>query len=327
LLITVAASSPVAQKEYRCGTPDVHDEEAETVHQLEMRFVERVCKNAGANSIIPFCSGGKKAVTTIPTYVHILLDEAGNNNVTDAQVQQNMDIMNYDMSGRPQNGNYTAINFRFQLVSIQRVTNNLWANLGVASGPLYKSSLTIDPTNNFNFYITSMNAGILGYSPFCFYGPQDSFIHGMTVHPDAIVGGSAVPYSDGQTATHEAGNHLGMFHAWQGGCNRQIGQQPDDLCPQETNTRGCPEVPPQSCGLDCFDNIHNHMDYSEDACRWYFTPGQSEYMDMRIAMFHPGYLDDAVVDAIRVAGGGESVWDEARDFQERMFELHRNEFM
>jgi len=266
-------------------------------------------------------------VTTIPTHVHIILDNEGGNNISDARIQQNMDIMNYDMSGRPQDGNYTSINFRFQLVSIQRVTHQAWSQLGVVTGPLYKSSLTIDPTNNFNFYITSMNAGILGYSPFCFYGPQDSFIHGMTVHPDAIVGGSAVPYSDGQTATHEAGHHLGMFHAWQGGCNRQIGQQPPDICPQDTNTRGCPDEPPASCGdPECPDNIHNHMDYSEDACRWYFTPGQSDYMDMRIAMFHPGYLDLSVVEAIKAAGG-EDVWDEAIDFQHKMFELHRNEFM
>jgi hypothetical protein len=328
LFAVVASSSSASSNDekHRCGVNDVSEETERMIVEMEQRFVARVCSNAGENSIIPFCPGGLKQIITVPTYVHVIMDDEGNNNVSDSRIVQNMDIMNNDMAGRPSNGNYTVTNFRFSLVRIDRVTNNVWANLGVASGPLYKSSLTIDPVNNFNFYITSMNAGILGYSPFCFYGPQDSFIHGMTVHPDAVVGGAADNYNEGQTATHEAGHHLGLFHAWQGGCNRQIGQQPDDICPQETNSRGCPDPAPASCGdPTCPDNVHNHMDYSDDSCRWYFTLGQSEYMDMRIAMFHPGYLDDAVEDAIRVAGGGDDVWDEARKFQERMFELHRHE--
>ena len=49
-------------------------------------------------------------------------------------------------------------------------------------------------------------------------------------------------------------------------------------------------------------------------------------MDMRITMFHPGFLDFAVREAIRVAGG-DDIWDEGREFQEHMFELHRHEFL
>jgi len=263
----------------------------------------------------------KKVIITLPTVVHLIDDEQGTINVTNDQIIENIAIMNNDFAGR---GNYTNTNFRFELLEIRYVVNNLWSNAGMVTGPFMKNSLTVDPTNVFNWYIARMGAGVLGYSPFCFYGPQDSFIHGMTVHPNAMVGGAQPGYNNGQTATHEAGHHLGMFHAWQGGCSRQIGQQPPDVCPQETNSRGCPDPAPASCGdPSCPDNIHNHMDYTDDICRHEFTQGQSDYMDMRIAMFHPGYLDGEVVEAIRAAGG-DDVWDEAKLFQQRMFETMKN---
>lgn len=60
-------------------------------------------------------------------------------------------------------------------------------------------------------------------------------------------------------------------------CN-EPGDGVSDTPLQDTPTTGCPSVPKNSCGKGN-DPIDNYMDYSSDACKTRFTPGQAKRME------------------------------------------------
>jgi hypothetical protein len=309
------------------------------VEELTLNFVRNVCAKSKTPEKIPMC-GVKNAVpiiSTIPLAFHILHYEDGRNNITQARIDETVRIVNDDWAGRPGAVNEGAnTNFRFEIQSVNRWANNRWASSaliaggGLSGSPIldnydnlpddfewgYKPEIGVDVANVMNIYIGEMRGGVLGMCPFPFFGPEDSAIHGCVVHPGAIVGDTEFGfegYNEGGTTTHEIGHGLGLWHVWQGGCNRNT-DMVGDTNPQDTNSRGCPTNPvPDSCGDGLPDNIHNHMDYSDDACRYEFTIGQAERADMVVAAWHPGYLDPEIQEAIRDAD--PMAWSDVRSFQ------------
>ena len=85
-------------------------------------------------------------------------------------------------------------------------------------------------------------------------------------------------YNTGAAAVHEVGHWFGLLHVFQGESCSGAGDLVEDTPVQSTLSRGCPEGKDSCPGQKGVDNIHNHMDYTEDACRTLFTAGQETRM-------------------------------------------------
>lgn len=120
--------------------------------------------------------------------------------------------------------------------------------------------------------------GALGYSPLGGSGNGD----GVVILREAFGAGNGCtgvspesPYDLGRTLTHEMGHYLNLDHIWGNGCGSDdgIADTPD----QNSDNSGCPNIGKTSCGSA---DLHmNYMDYTNDACMYMFTAGQSNVME------------------------------------------------
>jgi hypothetical protein len=144
-----------------------------------------------------------------------------------------------------------------------------------------KRALRRGDKTTLNIYSTS-GGGYLGWA----YLPTDIdesnlWLDGVVIMDQSMDGGNQAPYDQGDTATHEVGHWLGLFHTFDGGC-KGSGDLVDDTEPERSAAYGCP-VGRNTCkGQDDTgdDPIFNFMDYTDDACMNQFTEGQAFRMDL-----------------------------------------------
>lgn len=139
--------------------------------------------------------------------------------------------------------------FAFTLASTDRTLNDSWYTDCYNQESAMKNALKKDITRNLNIYTCSPSGGILGWAYFP-GNPSDtasnSYLAGVVLLDQSIPGGSASPYNLGDTATHEVGHFLGLYHTFQGGCAKSStsgGDLVSDTPAEKSPAYGCPAAP------------------------------------------------------------------------------------
>lgn len=222
----------------------------------------------------------------IPVIVNVLYRTASEN-ISDQQIQSQIDVLNEDYSATNADvtktpalfsGLVADYNIRFVLAGINRksTTKKSWS----LNDAMKKSgSGGINPTNpteNLNIWIvnkmTSGGSTILGYAQF----------PGGSAATDGVVigynffgrtGTLSAPFNKGRTATHEVGHWLNLRHIWgDANCGSDLVA---DTPTHNAENYGCPTYPHKStCAGKPVEMTMNFMDYTDDACMYMFSQGQ-----------------------------------------------------
>lgn len=217
-------------------------------------------------------AGRLAAGASIPVYVHVMRDANGAGDVTDSQITQQIQVLNGSYAGAKSS---TAANtgFTFTLAGIDRFNNTNWHQ--DKQSTTYRSQTRKGGKNALNIWLVDFS--YLGIATFPWDYAKNPSIDGIRVQYSSLPGGSATNYNLGETATHESGHWLGLYHTFQGGCTT-TNDEVSDTPAQSSSTSGCP-AGRDSCSLPGLDPIHNFMDYSYDSCYTEFTAGQSTRMN------------------------------------------------
>jgi hypothetical protein len=250
----------------------------------------------------------------IPVVVHVVHngEPVGSGpNISEAQVQSQIDVLNEDFRRKSGSNGYNAegvdIRIEFYLApndpdgnilaepGIHRYNGgiNIWpTGLFTSVDNILKPATIWDPEEYFNIWTVNFGGfvgrNLLGYAQF----PSNSGLPGLNAdggpaNTDGVVigykyFGSAEKgnfpdlhetYNLGRTCTHEVGHWLGLRHTWgDGDCSA------DDYCDDTPNSDGPNYTCDAHYSCGSWDMIENYMDYTEDQCMSLFTQDQKDRM-------------------------------------------------
>lgn len=213
----------------------------------------------------------------IQVWMHVVISNSGEGNIPDAWLNDQILVLNEAFGGLTA-ADATDTPFRFVMAGVTRTVNESWftAQPGSAAEAQMKAVLRQGDCSTLNIYLTD-GGGYLGWATFPNRCAGNLLDDGVVVFYASLPGGWAAPYNEGDTATHEVGHWLGLYHTFQGGCSKS-GDYVSDTPSERSPAWGCP-VGQDTCRGNGPDPIDNFMDYSDDHCMDRFTPGQTERMD------------------------------------------------
>jgi hypothetical protein len=244
------------------------------------RFTESAVKNPS------FARRLADGTIEIPVVFNVLYKTAAQN-VSQAQLQSQIDVLNADFAATNTDYNLTTtynsvksgntgIKFVLSAVNRKSTTVTSWSTNDAvkktASGGLNPTS----PTTTLNIWVCNLGGGVLGYAQF---PGGASATDGVVLDDNATgkTGTVSAPYNKGRTATHEVGHYLNLRHIW--GDATCGNDQVSDTPLHNTANYGCPAAGHLStCTGTPVEMTMNYMDYTDDACMYMFSAGQKARM-------------------------------------------------
>ncbi|MCR6638226.1 MAG: M43 family zinc metalloprotease [Sporocytophaga sp.] len=315
LLLLCLLASLLTYAQEHCGSMQVRQNNLtknpallKTIEKEELQTLKFTQQNQGlrTSSVAPI----------IPVVVHVLYTTAAQN-VTDAMIQSQIDVLNRDYSAT--NTDISNVSAEFQPVignpNIQfalaiRDPNGKATN-GIVRKQTNKASFSSTqeeakysskggddawPSGSYlNIWVVpkigSDKGTVLGYATFPGTTPPEE--DGIVITYDRF-GLNTISSSNnlGRTATHEVGHWFNLYHTFQDGCvgtnSTTCATRGDLVCdtpPSEGNSYDC------SIRNSCTENpehndmVMNYMNYADDACLVMFSAGQATRM--QAALYGP----------------------------------------
>ena len=267
---------------------------------LSQRIIDD--ENMLQNFIVnPSISRISNQVYTIPVVVHVVY-KTNSQNISDAQVQSQIDVLNQDFARLNADTTSTPSGF----VSIASATNFQFCLAqqdpsGIATNGIERRQTTVqtfqpnddmkdystgglnawDVNNYLNIWVCNIGSNILGFGELP--TSMHSNTYGVVLAYSAFgkMGTATYPYNLGRTCTHEISHCFRLYHIWGddgGTCSGS--DYVNDTPNQGDATFGCLTYPAtDNCNSTANGiNFSNYMDYSDDNCLNMFTKNQASRM-------------------------------------------------
>jgi hypothetical protein len=254
-----------------CGTREFS---AEELVKLEAEFAALAPWKDNFNASTPI---------NVPVYWHVVNNGSGvsNGDITATMINDQINVLN---------AAYAPYAVTFTLTATDRTTNATWYNNCYGSSEsAMKAALRQGSADDLNIYSCNPSGGILGYATFPSSYTSSASLDGVVILHSSVPGGTAAPYNLGDTATHEIGHWLGLYHTFQGGCTK-TGDSVSDTPTEKSAAFGCP-TGRNTCTATAYpgnDPILNFMDYTDDSCMNTFTAGQATRWSAQWATYRQG---------------------------------------
>jgi pregnancy-associated plasma protein-A/repeat uncharacterized protein DUF346 len=249
-------------------------------------------------------------------------------NISDAQIQSQMDVLNRDFRRTNPDVNNTPAPFlplatdaRIEF-SLANVDPNGTPSTGINRRQTSVASFGSDdsvksqasggadawPAERYlNIWVCQLGGGLLGYAQF----PGGPAATDGTVILHSAFGTTSTatpPFHLGRTATHEIGHWLNLNHIWgDDGTGCSGSDHVADTPNQAGSNFGAPTFPHVSCGnAPNGDMFMNYMDYVDDPAMFMFTAGQVTRMQACLDGPRSGIGLEAAVP--RGSGGPVGAW-------------------
>lgn len=222
----------------------------------------------------------------INVYVHVINKGSGRSNgdIPDSMISDQISVLS---------SAYAGTGWSFNHVSTNRTTNSTWYTMGYGSTAERdcKYALRQGTADDLNLYFANIGGGLLGWATFPSDYSSKPLMDGVVILSESLPGGTASPYNEGDTGTHEVGHWMGLYHTFQGGCARSAtngGDYVSDTPAEKSPAYGCPTGRNSCRNIAGNDPIENFMDYTDDYCMWKFSTGQGTRMNSMFATYRYG---------------------------------------
>jgi hypothetical protein len=289
-----ALTEPEQSVTRHCASQEVLARQLEEDPGLRQRMadIERFTRDAIATGRV------SRRGIEIPVVVNVVW-HTPEQNISDAQIASQIEVLNEDFSNRNADGGQTPdewdalradYGIRFVLAAVNRKYSDR-PNWGWDDAVKYSTRGGIDATNPaqyLNMWSCNLGQNLLGYAQFPGGNPATD---GVVILYSSFGSRAKAPgsyianYDLGRTATHEVGHWMNLRHIWgDATCGNDY---VDDTPVAQTSNGGCPAYPKVSTCAPVSHNemTMNYMDYTYDRCMYMFTNGQK---NRSLAIFTSG---------------------------------------
>ncbi|KAL8808413.1 MAG: hypothetical protein Q9200_004291 [Gallowayella weberi] len=241
LWATTALAAPSAEQQtyVRCGADSPPAALVAAAQSMAIRPIPQVARTLNVN-----------------TYFHVVTTAAAQGSITQTQLNNQITVLNRS---------YGPSGISFTLVSSDFTVNDQWATGNYDS--TMKPALRKGTYRDLNVYfLSNLGGGLLGICNFPTNAAPGSATYnqdGCDVLAQSVPGGTAAPFNQGGTATHEIGHWFGLFHVFQGQSCSGSGDSVSDTPQQKTPTSGCPASKDSCPSLYTFHRRPDDEDVSD----------------------------------------------------------------